>query len=398
MMSSRTRALLWAAAAVSAVFVVASFVLLVVSWSAPLPERLFSYRGANAMNAVALVALGMLIVTRRPANLVGWALLANGHLSAVYGLATEYAIYALGGGADPLGGMYAAWVVEWIWVPFFTVGFPIALLLFPTGRLISPAWRWVVVLALGVGAVQTSVFAFSPSPLRILSYGTPNPFALDGLGPQLAAIEAVIRPASALVFFLAFAQMIVRARRGSTVVRQQLKWLTLAGLGAGTSYTLALGFPHIEAFETLVTLSGMTAAAAITIAILRHRLLDIDRIVDRTLVYGAVTVMLVGTYATAVVLLQTPLRPFTAGSDLAVAASTLLVVALFQPLRRRVQDAVDRRFYRARYDAARTLDAFSARLRNEVEIESVRSDLLGAVDATVRPSHASVWLRGVRHL
>jgi len=134
-------------------------------------------------------------------------------------------------------------------------------------------------------------------------------------------------------------------------------------------------------------------AVAIGIAILRDRVFDIDVLINRTLVYAGVSALLGGAYVAGVVLFQAALRPLTGGSELAIAASTLLVVALFQPIRRRVQDLVDRRFYRARYDAARTLDAFSSRLRNEVELDAVRADLLGAVGETVRPAHASVWLR-----
>lgn len=161
-----------------------------------------------------------------------------------------------------------------------------------------------------------------------------------------------------------------------------------------------LGIPFDASIRHLANVGGALSYTiipiAIGIAILRHRLYDIDVVIHRTLVYGAVSVILVATYLAAVVSLQTALRPFTAGTDLAVAVSTLIVVALFQPLRRRVQDAVDLRFYRARYDAARTLDAFTARLRDEVDLASVRADLLDVVGDTVRPAHASVWLRDAR--
>jgi hypothetical protein len=144
----------------------------------------------------------------------------------------------------------------------------------------------------------------------------------------------------------------------------------------------------------VLTIVGFTSLPiAMAVAILRHRLYDIDLLVRRTLVYGLVSALLLATYVAAVVLLQAVLRPLTAGSDLAVAGSTLLVVALFQPIRRRVQDLVDRRFYRARYDSARAVDLFASRLRSEVDIDAVRFDLIAVVDEALRPSQASVWLR-----
>jgi hypothetical protein len=186
------------------------------------------------------------------------------------------------------------------------------------------------------------------------------------------------------------------------VERQQLKWF-LFGVSLMVIFLITATLAEITVgYQAARDLSGIGAAVALaapavtaTIGILRYRLFDIDVLINRTLVYGAVSAVLVATYAAVVVLLQALLRPFTAGSDLAVAASTLVVVALFQPIRRRVQDAVDRRFYRSRYDAARTLDAFTARLRDEVELDALRADLLGVVGDTLRPRHASVWLREV---
>jgi hypothetical protein len=395
-MSPLARASVWISTTIAALLIVASVVLLAVSLSAPQPEQLFSHRGANTLNGAPLLALGLLIVMRRPGNVVGLTILVMGQISAVYGLATEYGIYALGLGVDPVGGAIAAWLVEWTWIPLVNIAMPFLFLVFPTGQLPSPRWRIVVLLAVAIGTAQAAVFAFHPGPLRYLSYATPNPFAIEGAAPLLATVEALTVPLSSLVFALALAGVIVRARRAATVERRQIKWLALAAAVAAISYSLAVAFRTVEAFEVLVTLSGITMTAACAVAILRHRLFDIDRIVDNTITYGAVTVILVATYAAAVVLLQNVLRPFTAGSDLAVAVSTLLVVALFHPIRRRVQDLIDRRFYRSRYDAARTLDAFTARLRDEVDIDSVRADLLGAVRDTVRPAQASLWLREVR--
>jgi hypothetical protein len=193
------------------------------------------------------------------------------------------------------------------------------------------------------------------------------------------------------VLACAAAALIMRLRRSRGMERQQLKWFTYSAALAGVVLGVSPLTPDVVFFAGLLILAGLPITAGL--AILRYRLYDIDVVINRTLVYG-VTVAIVGAgFVAAALFLQTLLRPITAGSDVAIAASTLATVAAFQPLRRWVQAAIDQRFYRHRYDAARTLDAFAARLRDEVDLDAVRGDLLVAIDSTVRPTHAAVWLR-----
>lgn len=229
-------------------------------------------------------------------------------------------------------------------------------------------------------------------------------FAVDpfGLAPD-HPLRALAGPSLLLLtvwFLIAAASLIARMRSGSAVERQQVKWIAfgaaLLGLTLGASVIVSLAAPDAvlaKATQILSVAAVLTIPIAATLAILRYRLYDIDLLINRTLVYGALSAALAVTYFGAVALLQAALRPLTGGSELAVAGSTLAVVALAAPLRRRIQGAVDRRFYRSRYDAARTLDAFGTRLRDVVDLEAVRADLVGVVNDTIRPAHASVWLR-----
>jgi hypothetical protein len=205
--------------------------------------------------------------------------------------------------------------------------------------------------------------------------------------------------AAVLMAAAAVASLTLRFQRSRGVERQQLKWVALSGAFqlVGIVWVVATT-PVTETNESkpaqlVMIVAFCTLPVAIGIAMLRYRLYDIDLVIRRTIVYGAVSLLLAATYVAAVVLLQSLLRPVTTGSDVAVAGSTLLVVALFQPIRARVRAVVDRRFYRERYDAARTLDAFAQRLRGDVDLDSVRRDLARTLHETMRPTHASVWLR-----
>jgi hypothetical protein len=237
----------------------------------------------------------------------------------------------------------------------------------------------------------TLVFAFSPDAHERYPQIV-NPLGVAALRPVREFVDATF-----LIFVALFAAAVVsviarfRAARGTE--RQQLKW---AASGFAFS-AIALGLSNVAGFEDLGWILGVGVIPAfIGIAILRYRLYDIDLLINRALVYGALSASLLAAYAASVLVLSALLRPLAGSSDLAVAGATLAVVALFAPLRRRFQSAVDRRFYRSRYDAGLTLDAFSARLRGQVDLDGVRTDLVAAVQDTLRPVHVSLWLREAR--
>jgi hypothetical protein len=350
---------------------------------------------ASVLLVFALV--GALVASRQPANAIGWLFLALGALDAGYELAYGWGFHALH--ADPGGlpaGEYAAWVASWASAvpPVFVA---LVLLLFPDGRPPSPRWRpvlWASGVVLAIIFVQN---AFAPG--RLLEVPVENPLGLPGAG-FLTGVPA--DPAALVLVLAAIASLIARFRRASGSRRQQLKWLAWsAGLIAGF---LVLGSVAeavagadggsteiVWGFVFAVVLSGIPVSAGI--AILRHRLYDIDVVINRTLVYGALTATLAAAYLGGVLLLQLALGPLTQDSGPAIAASTLGVAALFRPARARIQAAVDRRFYRSRYDAARTLEAFSARLRDEVDLETVSADLRGVAHRTLQPAHVSLWVR-----
>ncbi|MDQ3097686.1 MAG: hypothetical protein M3Q61_05915, partial [Chloroflexota bacterium] len=293
----------------------------------------------------------------------------------------------------------AAWWAGWILTPVFLILTNFLPLLFPTGRPPSARWR-PLLWASFTGLVMYSLAAaFAPGPLAGATEFE-NPFGVAFLGeaPGVLAREIVFFGQIALSL-ACLASIVVRYRHARSLERQQLKWFTgafalifLVLFSGSIAEGFGLPVPPLL-WQFLWPLSITAIPIAIGIAILRYRLYDIDLLINRTLVYGALTAALAATYFAAVAVLQNALRPLTGGSELAVAGSTLAVVALFAPLRSRIQRVVDRRFSRSRYDAARTLDAFSARLRDEVDLDAVRADLLGAVRETVRPAHAGVWLR-----
>jgi hypothetical protein len=341
--------------------------------------------------AVAFAAVGGLIASRIPGNAIGWIFLGVAVTTGLGGLSHGYADRWLagGGGPDWLGKTAAAYG-ELSWIPFVLVPATFLLLLFPEGRLLSPRWRAVAWCA-AAGIVLTFVGGgLQPGPIPDFPevenpYGVDSPLvdALTGLGVLLVFVGIV---GSAL-------SLVLRFRRARSDQRQQIKWLALAG--AVVAATVPIAFVGYETMgETAANVSIMasvlTLPAAAAVAILRHRLYDIDVVINRTLVYGALTATLAAWYLGSVLLLQLALSP---GSDLAIAGSTLAVAALFRPARARIQGAVDRRFYRSKYDAQRTLEAFTARLRDEVDLGALSAELCGVVGETVQPAHVSLWLR-----
>ena len=350
--------------------------------------------------ALAFASTGALVASRLPSNAIGWIFCVIGFLLAVGSLPHQYADYALfvSPGSLP-GGETAAVIQNLGGVPpaFGLLG--LSLLLFPDGRL--PSRHWLPVAAVGpVGAAALSVgLAFRPGPLDEPFEVVDNPFGVGSFG-LMDALSGLGWMLSALSVALAAAATVVRLRRSSGQVRQQLKWIGFAGAVAGVVFVAnALSFfVGLEVVGTLrlvvvgLAFAGFPVAAGV--AILRHGLYDIDVVIRRTLVYAGLTAILLAGYLGAVLLLQLALSPLTEDNDLAIAGSTLAVAALFRPARRRTQALVDRRFYRRRYDAARTLEGFGARLRDEVDLDALGGELRAVVGHTMQPAHVSLWLRG----
>ncbi len=340
---------------------------------------------------------GAIISSRLPGNAVGWIFLAIGLLLGLMFAVGAYAELGIDmgyGSLLPVSGI-AAWIGSWIFIPA-AFGLPMfLLLLFPDGRFISRRWRlagWVLGF-LVVFAAAAKAFV----PGRIPP-GLENPLAPGGVAGEVIRVLDSVTDALALpAFALAVAGLAVRLWRSRGVERQQLKWFAyaaaLVGVGLGTGVFIPGGPAADVAFLVgLLALAGLPVAAGI--AILRYRLYDIDVIVNRTLVYGSLTVSLVAVYIGTVVSLQYVFRTLTGGgSQLAIVASTLVIAALFNPLRRGVQNLIDRRLYRRKYDAQKTLSAFSKKLREETDLEALNAELLSVIRETMQPEHVSLWLR-----
>jgi hypothetical protein len=373
-------------------------VLLALSWSAPVPDS-WGFRGFTVLFATGFGGVGANLAFRRPQNRVGWVLLTAGTMSAIQVALEEYSIYGGVGRATPLpGAVFAGWAQSWIWLIGVVLIVTYTLLVFPTGSFVSPRWRIVGRLAAIDCVIGVVGLAFAAGPLNNAPQFD-NPYPLLGdLGHPMwfAAFFGVMFLAVA-----AAASLFVRYRRAARVERQQLKWLAAnGGLIAVVVVITALSqvfAPDVKAYQVLFIASIALMPITIGIAVLRYRLYDIDVIINRALVYGATTAAIGAAFFVGIVILQSALRPITGGSELAVAASTLLCFALFQPVRRNVQSTVDQRFYRSRYDAARTLDRFVSDLAGEVDLGAVRASLIDAVGETVQPTHVSVWLRSARN-
>ena len=359
--------------------------------------------GVYFVAVVAFATVGAFVIWRRPGNEIGWVFLAIGAVVSIRVAAAQYGEYSLLVRPDSLpGGTVAVSLGEAV-SPLMFALLGLALLLFPDGRLPSRRWRkllWILgaasffgVVGLGLRpghfAEAESFKAFS-NPLGVGS--DPEPFdALGGLAWLLVA---------AGIFACGLA-MVRRMRRARGIERLQLKWIAFAAsLFAGGFLVISITFfaelsgSIIDPLRTgVLGLGFCTIPIAAGIAILRYRLYEIDVVINRTLVYGALTALLAGIYLGSVLLLQLVLRPLTEESNLAIAVSTLAVAALFRPARGRIQAAVDRRFYRRKYDAARTLERFGSRLRDEVDLDALGSELRAVVAETMQPVSVTLWLR-----
>jgi len=349
-------------------------------------ESAFDLVGWHLLAAV-LATLGLLVASRHPANPVGWLFLALAVVQGVSELGQAYAERAAR--SDLPAGEIAEWLNSWIWVLQPTL-MGLVLLLFPAGRLPSRRWRLVPVLALSGCTLAMASFALSPWDPQDSAAYPENPFAVESPVVDVLALGFALL---VITLLAGAASLVVRFRRARGAERQQLKWIaSAASIGPLIAVIGAWFWPAWQAQAATLLGSALIPIAA-GIAILRHRLYDIDVVINRALVYGALTATLAGVYLGSVLLLQLLLAPLTASSKLAIVVSTLAVAALFQPARRRFQAIVDRRFYRSKYDAARTLERFGAQLRDEVDLDALGDELRAVVAETMQPAHISLWLR-----
>jgi hypothetical protein len=350
--------------------------------------------GIDAVFALAFPTVGAVVASRRPGNVVGWIFCAIGLCGGASIFFAQYGIYALVTNPGSLpAGVISTWIGTWVWLPSVTLTITFLLLLFPHGRLLSPRWRPVAWLAAAVTIAGAALLAIVPWDLLDPGVPAQNPVGVESLRYLGIAPPAPILLIGIPTMLLSVASLDLRFRRSRGEERQQLKWFVYAGVLVVGALFVPLLVPGAAAsLLQLLVMPSLPVAAGI--AILRHRLYDIDLIINRTLVYGALTATLIVVYVGGIVLLQGLFRTLTGQeSQLAIVASTLTIAALFTPLRRRIQSFIDRRFYRRKYDAAKTLEAFSARLRDEVELDTLADDLVGVIQVTVQPAHASLWLR-----
>jgi hypothetical protein len=352
-----------------------------------------------------IAATGALVASRRSGNIIGWLLVGTGVSTGAYEVLFWYGRYAIGR-SDPLSGGAAtasiAQAIDWLGPSTIILLF----LLFPTGRAPSPRWTALLWIWAAWLVAATGLSILTPGPLFYLP-SIENPFGIEQAG--FLTESRVQYGASVGWVALQVASIVAlgtRFRGARGIERQQLKWflysaalLVLAFVAAVTE-TVVSGEESTGSAAAVISLfvyAGIVGLAISTgLAILRYRLYDIDVVINRTLVYGSVTALLAASYLGLVLLFQLAFQPVTEGSGLAVALSTLAVAALFRPARNRVQGLVDRRFYRERYDAQRTLEGFAARLRDEVDLDSLRAELTGVVAQTMQPDHVSLWLKEAR--
>ena len=349
---------------------------------------------ANLITLLPFSVVGAIIASRHPRNTIGWLFCSVGVTIGLNSFAGDYAEFWLASGFGTRSlGETAAWFSSWLWILLIYVPTSFLLLLFPDGRLPSPRWRPVVWGAALGAAGGVGGYALEAGPLVDFPQ-IANPYGINGPAVGVVGVAGSIVAAGCMV--ASAVSLIVRLRRAGSVERQQIKWLAYGGavvvgtIGVGGLITLW----SVPVSIVIMSLALLGLPIFTGIAIVRHRLYDIDLLINRTLVYGVLTTTLVALYLGGVVVLQRIFVALTGEqSTLAVVASTLVIAALFNPLRRRIQSFIDRRFYRRKYDAKKTLEAFSSKLRDETDLEALNDDLVGVVAETLQPAYASVWLR-----
>jgi hypothetical protein len=406
--------LAWSLAGISGAMFAAGFVCAFLTLRVADPVKQVSSGGIGQLLVyvpfLAFPIVGALIASKRPRNPIGWICLVSGlfWMSFALGDASDAYELARTGTVTSSVKLDALTQADWV-LPVGLLGI-FMILLFPDGRLPSRRWRPFALFAGAVMVLVPVVFVFDPGPLEGHP-GVRNPFGLEGL-PWLEDVSVFGVLLLPLCILVSAASLVLRYRRSGTEVREQIKWLAFAASFVGTAYLslVVIGIffapglfssrdPQPIVYELIANLFLMSYAGiptAIGIAILKYRLYDIDIIINRALVYGPLTVSLAVVYFGGVVGTQAAFRAITGEEQqpqLAVVASTLAIAALFGPLRRRIQNVIDRSFYRRKYDAARILEAYGARLRDEVDLQTLGDDLLGVVRETVQPAHASLWLQ-----
>jgi hypothetical protein len=352
--------------------------------------------GATLTFGLAFIAfgtVGALVASRVPGNALGWIFIAIGVVSAAIGPVGGYATHGLVDDPGSLpGALGVGWLYSWLW--FLIIGLIFLVpLLFPDGQVPGPRWRWVARILIGLVALGILGIAVYPGRIGDGDRGWPaNPLGIDALKGVLDTLAPFTAIALIALALASAASVVVRFRRSRGDERQQLKWMVYAV----AVLVCALVVPAVAGSnlgDVVFGLAVLLVPVAIGVAMLKYRLYDVDRVISKTLVYGALTAVLAATYVGLVLAAQALFSSFAGGSNLAIAVSTLVVAALFLPVRSRVQRFVDRRFYRRRYDAQRTLESFGARLRDEVDLDALSGDLRVAVDETMQPAHVGLWLR-----
>jgi hypothetical protein len=390
-MAKRWTWIAWSMLAVFAVSLVSALIL-------ALANGTFQQDATNQamlfVGFTAFMIVGALIVAHRPGNAIGWIFSAIALLAFTGQLASQYAIYAYATRPGSLpGAILAAWYGSWQWFLILALTLIFTPLLFPTGRLLSPRWRPVAWLA-GVTTAVLTALTFLQTELRTVEDQViANPIGVAAVGnleesPFISALILLLTVLAAV----AIGSLVLRFRRSRGEERQQLKWFTYSAALAPLS-VLGDALPAVVG-DLLFDVPIVFLPVAAGIAILRYRLYDIDRLINRTLVYGLLTALLGGVYVGAVLVLGQVFGGVTGDPpNWVVAGATLAVAALFQPARRRIQAVVDRRFNRRKYDAAETIDAFGARLRDQVDLDTLSTELLAVVDQTMQPTRILLWLR-----
>ena len=398
-MSPRAAAwLAWSLCAFSLALTALSLLLLALNLSHP-DAHVYEFWDGDTLVALSFSIIGAIIASRLPANPLGWLFCAAATMSAVDHFSAEYAIYALVAQPGSLpAGEGLAWLTSWVWILY--VGcIALSLLLFPNGRLPSSGWRWLAWLTVLVTIAGALWVALSPGVIGNLG-SIRNPLGIEGLPDGYKPVQTIIL---ALLFVAAVSTLVLRLRRARGIERQQIKWPAFTAVVAAGGTVLEVSISETIGSQLLEWAGFVISSVAIVgfpisigIAIVRYRLYEIDTLINRTLVYGALTVMLGLVYFGGVTATQAIIRTFTGQEEqpqLAIVVSTLVIAALFNPLRRRIQGFIDRRFYRKKYDARKTLGTFSAKLRDETDLDALRNDLVGVVRETMEPAHVSLWLR-----